>query len=723
MKISTGKILLITLLLTAITVAIALYISVNQSKKVNNTFSSVTHAQNVLFYAEKLLAALSQSEMLAREFVLTHDKTYLNSFGESKIAIKNEFEKLKRSTIENEIQQGRLDTLETYIARSLSNSDALVANPKISYKEAQKPLLLSQRDDKNNLLAIRFLIENIQYHEQQLLSRRKSESNAAISTFTALLFGSFALLVVLMIILVQKLRVEVTSDRETYRIMQYNNLLMENIQDAVISTDKDMCIVSWNNIAERTFGWRENEVRGRPLLSMIKQDAKDEIRMGALKKLWATGAWEGEINLEKKDGQKITISVTSSAIWTPTGKMRGTITIARDITSRKQVEEQLKRFNAKLGKQVEERKAEIKHVVERLVSSEKKYKQLFENNPLPMMMLSYPELNIIDANEAAIFQYGYPRHMFLRKNIKDIQLSEDAFNFKDYVKEDVTDYHETGVWKHRKLDGSVIFVEIFVHGMIVDGLKTKLVLAHDVTQRIEAENNQKEYLEQIRMLTGYLQEIREEERKNIAREIHDELGQQLTVLKMEIAWMIRKLNANEKSVEGKLTDLMETIDGTMKAIRRICAELRPTVLDDIGLEAAMEWHARQFQQATGIIVQCNNPPGSVDASADIKTALFRIFQESFTNVARHAEASIIKVDLKQENDCLTLTITDNGKGFDINLADQKRTLGILGMKERSITLGGEYTINSKPGKGTMVKVSIPLMQAEEKMDVLNKKTG
>ncbi|MFT4017745.1 MAG: PAS domain S-box protein [Agriterribacter sp.] len=722
MKISTGKILLITLLLTAITVAIALYISVNQSKKVNTTFQSVSNTQNILFFAEKLLAEVTQSEMLAKAYFLTGHEEHLLSFNKMKGLIQDNFDKLKRSTADNKVQQKRLDTLSEYISASLRASDNLTSSER-SVQPEEIIALVSKATNSYNMVAIKNLINNIANEEQRLLSVRKNESTIANSSLRALLFLTFALLFILMMILVQKLRVEVTSDRETYRIMQYNTLLMDNIRDAVISTDKDLCIVSWNDKAEKIFGWKEEEVRGKPILSVVKPGYKDEGRAAIVKRVKSTGAWDGEINLEKKDGQKITASLSWSAIWAPNGKIRGSITIARDVTPRKQLEEQLKRFNAKLGKQVEERKAEIKHVVERLVSSEKKYKQLFENNPLPMMMLSYPELNIIDVNEAAILQYGFTKEMFLKKNIKDIQVKEELLDFKDYIKEDVAGYQEAGVWKHHKIDETIISVEIFVHSMIIDGLKAKLVLAHDITQKVETEKKQTEYLEQIRMLTGYLQEVRETERKNIAREIHDELGQQLTVLKMEIAWMIKKLEVNEKNVEVKLTELLDTIDGTMTAVRRICAELRPTVLDDIGLEAAMEWHIKQFQQATGIQVKLLSATEDFHIPADIKTALFRIFQESLTNIARHANASVVQVDLSKKEGFITLMITDNGRGFDMAIADQKRTLGILGMKERSLALGGEYKINSKPGKGTAIRVSIPLMPSEEKLDILNKKTG
>jgi signal transduction histidine kinase len=231
---------------------------------------------------------------------------------------------------------------------------------------------------------------------------------------------------------------------------------------------------------------------------------------------------------------------------------------------------------------------------------------------------------------------------------------------------------------------------------------------------VEADNKLKQYLEEIRMLTGHLLEIREEERKNIAREIHDELGQQLTVLKMEVAWAIRKLKQPGKR-EVKLEGLLETIDGTMRSVRRICSELRPTLLDDLGLVAALQWHAGQLQSSTGINIDINAPEEINNLTPEVKTGMYRIFQESLTNVVRHAEAKKVDVCLAVADKMIILHIKDDGKGFDISASSQKRTLGILGMKERSLGMGGEYIIESYPGRGTSVMVTIPVEAGAENL--------
>lgn len=229
----------------------------------------------------------------------------------------------------------------------------------------------------------------------------------------------------------------------------------------------------------------------------------------------------------------------------------------------------------------------------------------------------------------------------------------------------------------------------------------------DISDRKKAEEQIKQSYEQVRQLTEYIQTIREEERTHIAREIHDELGQQLTVLKMDASWLNKKLSSSEEGVKQKLKDLLELLDGTVRTVRKISSELRPSLLDDMGLVAAMEWHLKEFERRVPVKTKFSMPQPDLNLSDTTKTGLFRIFQESLTNVARHADAKKVEVKLQQQNGNVILSIKDDGKGFDKEKAANKKTLGILGMEERSFMMGGSYQINSKPGEGTLVIVSVP----------------
>ncbi len=243
---------------------------------------------------------------------------------------------------------------------------------------------------------------------------------------------------------------------------------------------------------------------------------------------------------------------------------------------------------------------------------------------------------------------------------------------------------------------------------IYEGKPCMLGTGIDITDRKAAESKLEESYRDIRKLTAHLQHIREEERSHIAREIHDELGQQLTVLKMDISWLNKRLGENaESAVKKKMKELLEMLDGTVKTVRRISSELRPSMLDDLGLVATMEWQMGEFQKRTGIKTKMKATESDLHLSADNSTGLFRIFQESLTNVARHAGASEVMIILEMDDNYVELSIRDNGVGFEVQEAGNKKTLGILGMRERAHLMGGDYDLHSAPGEGTLVKVRLP----------------
>lgn len=229
----------------------------------------------------------------------------------------------------------------------------------------------------------------------------------------------------------------------------------------------------------------------------------------------------------------------------------------------------------------------------------------------------------------------------------------------------------------------------------------------DISDRKKAERELNESYKAIRKLTGYLQNVREQERTHIAREIHDELGQQLTVLKMDVSWLNKKITTTDDAIKQKMKSLLAMLDGTVKTVRRISSELRPSILDDLGLTSAIEWHLSEFEKRSGIKTRFVNSGIELDPGDAVKTALFRIFQESLTNVARHSNAKNVMVSLTQAENSYILSIADDGKGFDKQKNLDKRTLGILGMRERTAMVDGTYEITGTPGKGTVVTVKIP----------------
>ncbi len=232
--------------------------------------------------------------------------------------------------------------------------------------------------------------------------------------------------------------------------------------------------------------------------------------------------------------------------------------------------------------------------------------------------------------------------------------------------------------------------------------------AQERAQHRRAEEQLRESHEQLRALSMYLQSVREEERTRISREVHDELGQALTSCKLDLSWLAGKLPKECKSLIEKTKDLTTHIDSTIQTVRRISSELRPGVLDHLGLVAALEWQANEFQNRTGI--KCDVHTNLRDAPLDqnLSTTFFRIFQETLTNIIRHAGATCVHVDLRQEDGRITLEVKDNGRGISRTEVTNTKSMGLLGMRERAALLGGIFRIGRlKKGSGTRVSVSIP----------------
>ena len=214
-------------------------------------------------------------------------------------------------------------------------------------------------------------------------------------------------------------------------------------------------------------------------------------------------------------------------------------------------------------------------------------------------------------------------------------------------------------------------------------------------------------------MAAYLQRAREEERTHVAREIHDELGQSLTALKMDIALLQdivdEKIPENlRENLTGKIYSASGLIDETVKTVRKISTDLRPAVLDNLGLLPAIDWQAEEFQNRTGINCETFITIEEIDLAQEYQTAVFRILQESLTNVMRHAAATLVTIEFRKDEDILVLEIKDNGKGISESNMQKVNSFGLIGIKERAYVFGGDAIINGIPGKGTSVLVKIPL---------------
>ncbi|HXD92620.1 MAG TPA: PAS domain S-box protein [Bacteroidia bacterium] len=265
---------------------------------------------------------------------------------------------------------------------------------------------------------------------------------------------------------------------------------------------------------------------------------------------------------------------------------------------------------------------------------------------------------------------------------------------------------------HRILrrDGTVRF--IYSHSHFEFDAAGKAVglygVAMDITEQKLAEQEIIRKGEELRDLSNYIQHIREEERKLVSRELHDELGQQLTALKMEIGWIISKQTNEDKVIVSKLQEIFHFSDGLIATVRRILADLRPAIIDDLGLIAALEWKCDDFTEKTGISCYFISNINERKFEDNFSINIYRILQESLTNIARHAEAKSVTVLVSENETTLFLAITDDGNGLCKETIKKGKTLGILGMKERAVLLGGELEMIGIPNKGTSIKLKLPL---------------
>lgn len=232
------------------------------------------------------------------------------------------------------------------------------------------------------------------------------------------------------------------------------------------------------------------------------------------------------------------------------------------------------------------------------------------------------------------------------------------------------------------------------------------VITSIIDQRRLAGSERERSLHELQTLAGKLQQAREEERASVAREIHDELGQALTSINLDLQWLAHELPTHGPQ-HDRMASIRHQVDATMHSVRRIANGLRPALLDDLGLVAAVEWAARDFQSRAHITCRLSLPPAEPRINPDQATAVFRIFQEALTNIARHSGATEVTVHLAAEDQAVVLRVHDNGRGFDESQLAERESLGLVGMRERAAAAGGELTVHGIPGEGTSLSLRVP----------------
>jgi PAS domain S-box-containing protein len=428
-------------------------------------------------------------------------------------------------------------------------------------------------------------------------------------------------------------------------------------------------------------GYTPEEMIGKNSFLFIDESAKSKVVKNIDERRKGFSS-QHEITFFNKDNQTIHTLIQSTPIFN-NDRYAGSLSMILDITNRKKAEEELR-------------------------SSERKYRVLFDDNPLPMMILEYPERNFVAVNNAFVEKFGYSRNELSLMNIRQLRRPSEVHKSEEVEHALIHKHHFKGSMYLRKKDGTDLLFEVIAIEILFEGKRVYIGSFNDITGQEKAKQDLEQTNMQLRELASHLQNIREEERASMAREIHDELGQQLTAIKMDISWLNKKLSLTDETHKQKIKGLFGLIDNTIHTVRRISSELRPGVLDDLGLAEALKWQITEFIKRSGIQVNFSSNALEQKFPDDITIGVFRIFQESLTNIARHAQATHVICELEKIGSCLLLKITDNGVGFDLNQKSKRKTLGLLGIRERIAMLNGKCEIASEIKKGTIVSVKIPL---------------
>jgi PAS domain S-box-containing protein len=498
----------------------------------------------------------------------------------------------------------------------------------------------------------------------------------------------------------EELRREIAERKEAEALLhakeQEFRAIVENAPDQIIRYDRKFRRSYVNPAVARAYGLPAEALIGKPIGSVI-QDAGLDVKEGELAQLrqliaavFDTGElYEYEMSWPSPAGRRY-YSVRFFPELDLGGSVVNVLGISRDVTERKRAEEQLKQSESQLAEA--QRLAHIGSWVWDLRSNAVTWSE---------------ELYHIFGLQPGTINVAGDVNRFIHPD--DLDSGWETVKRAVASKQPYDYYHRIlrpdGTERIARSRGSIMSNEL--------GEPIKVFGAtQDVTELKRAEEKLKATTEQLRALSVSVQAAREEEGTRIAREIHDELGGALTSLKWDLESLDKVISESKDQsqfqvLRHKIEAMLKLSETTIGAVRRISSELRPSVLDDLGLAAAIEWQAQQFQARTGIMCHCELSVTNVDLDQKQSTAIFRILQEALTNILRHAQATSVEIAIKEESGEIVLTVSDNGRGITESEKSRLQSLGLLGMRERAHLIGGEIDIIGIDGGGTVVMVRVP----------------
>lgn len=458
--------------------------------------------------------------------------------------------------------------------------------------------------------------------------------------------------------------------------------------DAIISVDEAQNIVLYNRAAERIFGWPADEAIGQPLSMLIPQRFQSA-HAGHVRRFGDTGVTSRRMSGtavvygRRATGEEFPVDASISQVDAPEGKLF--TVILRDVTARVRAEQEQSRLARRLSGLLDSAMDGIVTVDE--------------------------QQHIVLYNRAAEKIFGWSSGQVMGRSL-DMLIPE---RFRADHREHMRRFAATGVTSRRMGDGPAIRglrssgEEFPIDASIsqLDTAEGKLftVILRDVSERVRAQ-------EDLAAFASEANAIREQEKSRVARELHDELAQSLTALKMDTIWVRENLGSDPRGAERKLGEMLAMLDASVAATRRIAADLRPLLLDDLGLIPAIQWLVQNFVQRTGMACELDADE-ELELHEPYATAVFRIVQESLVNVAKHSQATQVRVAIARSGKAMLLSVRDNGVGFSPAAGRKPHSLGLAGLRERAQLLKGTIGVHSQPGQGTTVEARIPVGEPGE----------
>jgi two-component system, NarL family, sensor histidine kinase UhpB len=459
--------------------------------------------------------------------------------------------------------------------------------------------------------------------------------------------------------------------------------VFEIYPDMVFVVDRDERVIHVNRVAARALGRKPEEVVGHYQAELFRSDlgARHSI---AIQHVFSSGESIVTENQQDLHLGPVWIDTRLVPFRDPSGTIMAVVGIVRNVSERRQAQEAVSLREAYL-------------------------RSMLDNFPyLVWFKDTTGKFQAVNQTFAAAFGKARPSDV--------IGLDDFVIGPHELALHYVSDDQEVMRTRHQKL----VEEEICVNGQsrwfetykspVLDATGALLGttgFSRDITERRRLQEDQRRSREQLRALAAHVESVREQERVRIAREIHDELGQSLTCMGMDLAFLDKHIDPQDKEASARVAALVELVKDTIRCVRRISSELRPSILDDLGLGAAIEWLAHDFETRTHITCKVEVPE-DLSLPFDRATPLFRICQEALTNVTRHASATHVDIHLTCSDTRIDLAIRDNGRGITDEEIQRYGSLGLLGMKERVSILGGTLDLVGKPGEGTTLAVQIPM---------------